>query len=126
MKVQDAFILSSLPEDVVIHELTHTDIFVFPSLYEPYGVVVQEAMSFGLPIVASNVGGIPKQMNDGVEGYLVPLGDSKVLAEVLRKLIMDPGLRKQMGKKSYKRATELPTWDNVCERFYQAVEECSH
>ena len=114
-----------LEEEYLSEKYRTSDILIVPSLYEGYGMVVREGMSFGLPIVASNVGGIPEQINDGIEGFLVQPGDSKVLAEALRKLIMDPGLRKQMGKKSYKRATELPTWDNVCERFYQAVEEFS-
>ena len=102
-------------------EYRTSDILIVPSLYEGYGMVVREGMSFGLPIVASNVGGILEQINDGVEGYLVPLGDSKVLAKALRKLIIDPDLREQMGKRSYKRATELPTWVEVCRKFYQAV-----
>ena len=98
-----------------------SDILIVPSLYEGYGMVVREGMSFSLPIIASNVGGIPEQMKNGVEGYLVPPGDSKALSEALRKLIIDQNMREQMGKKSYKRATELPAWDDVCERFYQVV-----
>lgn len=43
---------------------SEADIFVFPSLYEPFGIVFAEAMSFGLPIVATNVGGIPELVED--------------------------------------------------------------
>jgi len=102
------------------------DIFVMPSLYEAYGIVAQEAMSFQLPIIASNIGGISEQIRDGIEGFLIPPDDPDALALALKKLIDNPDLRITMGKSGRKRLNELPTWDNVCERFYQAVEECSH
>ena len=107
-------------------EYRTSDILIVPSLYEGYGMVVREGMSFGLPIVASNVGGIPEQIRDGIDGFLVPPGDPDALALALQELIDNPDLRISMGKRGRKRLNELPTWDDVCERFYQVVEECSH
>lgn len=97
------------------------DVFVLPALYEPYGMVIQEAMSFGLPVVASDIGGIPEQFTDGIEGFLVSPGDSKALAGALGKLIADPELRAQMRTAARKRAAELPTWDKVYNQFGQLL-----
>ena len=110
-----------LEGDDLARAYAEADIFVLPSLYEAYGIVVQEAMSFGLPVVASDVGGIPEQVTDEVEGLLIPPGDPAALAEALRRLIVDPQLRARMGERGRKRAAELPTWDEVCERFWQSV-----
>jgi len=99
-----------------------SDILIVPSLYEGYGMVVREGMSFGLPIIASKVGGIPEQIRDGIEGFLVPPDNPDALSLALKKLIDNPDLRITMGKRGRIRFNELPTWDDVCERFYQAVE----
>ena len=109
----------------LIEEYRTADILIVPSLYEGYGMVVREGMSFGLPIIASKVGGIPEQIRDGIEGFLIPPDDPDALALALKKLIDNPDLRITMGKSGRKRLKELPTWDNVCERFYQAVQGLS-
>ncbi|MCJ7791417.1 MAG: glycosyltransferase family 4 protein [Dehalococcoidia bacterium] len=114
-------LVGMLEGEELIKSYVDADIFVLPSDHEPYGIVVQEAMSFGLPVVASNVDGIPEQVNDGVEGFLLPPGDVAALAGALRKLIVNPELRMQMGERGRQRATELPTWEEVFERFYQAL-----
>ena len=106
-------------------EYRTSDILIVPSLYEGYGMVVREGMSFGLPIVASNVGGIPEQIRDGIDGFLVPPGDSHALAKSLQTLIGNPDLRINMVTSGRKRLNELPTWDDVCERFYQVVKGLS-
>ena len=114
-------LVGRLEGDDLAHAYAEADIFVLPSLYEAYGIVIQEAMSFGLPVVASDVGGIPEQVRDGVEGFLVPPGDPSALTEALHRLIEDPELRARMGKQGHQRAAELLTWDHVYERYYQAL-----
>lgn len=113
--------IGRLEGNELAHAYTDSDIFVLPSLYEAYGIVAQEAMSFGLPVVASNVGGIPEQFSDGIEGFLVPPDDPTALAKALHKLILDPKLRAQMGSAGRQHVSELPTWNEVCERFYQVL-----
>jgi glycosyltransferase involved in cell wall biosynthesis len=74
------------------------DIFVMPSKDESFGVAAVEASATGLPVVASNVGGIPEVVVDNVTGYLVEKKNMEKLAEAIEKLIHDPRLRLEMGK----------------------------
>lgn len=89
------------------------DIFVLPSLYEPWGMVIQEAMHFGLPIVASDTGGIPEQVTHLREALLVPPGDPEALAQAIERLLTDKGLRKKLVKNAYQRLRNMPTWEEV-------------
>lgn len=94
-------------------------IYVHPSLMEGYGMVLAEAMSFGLPIVASRVGAIPELIDDGVNGILVRSKDSKELAEAIRKLCEDNTIRMPMGKENYNRIKNLAKWHD----FYAILEK---
>jgi glycosyltransferase involved in cell wall biosynthesis len=73
--------------------LARADVFVFPSLVEPQGLVVLEAYAAGVPVVASRTGGIPEMLEDGVDGLLANRGDAADLAEVIRRMIDDESLR---------------------------------
>lgn len=75
------------------------DVFVFPTLGDPYGLVVDEAMACSLPIICTSaVGEIRDRVEEGVNGYLVPPGDIKALADQMEKLVFNRSLRKKMGK----------------------------
>jgi glycosyltransferase involved in cell wall biosynthesis len=74
------------------------DIFVLPSLNEGMGRVLVEAMSAGLPIVASRVGGIPDLIKDGQNGLLVPPADASALAKAISDLLADQEERIRMGE----------------------------
>lgn len=78
--------------------LSQSDIFVLPSSWEGLPLTIIEAMMAGLPVVASNVGGVSELIDDGVTGFLIPPGDSVKFAEAIKKLIADENLRKKMGE----------------------------
>lgn len=81
-----------------------SDVFVLPSCFEPYGVVVNEAMNFALPIVASEViGAVGDLVEHGRNGLLFAAGDVAQLARQLQHLIAHPQLRRQMGEESARR-----------------------
>lgn len=77
--------------------LSLLDIFVLASLDEGFGIVILEAMTASLPVVASRVGGIPEIINNNETGFLVKPADSKALAEGIIKLVEDKDLRARMG-----------------------------
>ena len=76
--------------------LEQATVFALPSLYEPLGIAVLEAMAAGVPVVASSVGGIPELVQPGRTGLLVPPGDVDALAAALIEVVTSPN-REGMG-----------------------------
>ncbi|HUP12423.1 MAG TPA: glycosyltransferase family 4 protein, partial [Niastella sp.] len=79
------------------NELERADIFVLPSFTECLPLTILEAMQFGLPVVATSVGGIPDILQEGVNGYLIPPGRPEVLTVRLKQLLENKNLRDEMG-----------------------------
>jgi len=74
-----------------------SDIVVVPSLQEAWGLVATEAMACGKPVIASRVGGLPDQIIDGFNGFLVPPRDPKAIADRILYLLENPSEMKRMG-----------------------------
>lgn len=83
------------------------DIFVLASLYEGLPVALMEALALGLPVVVTSVGGMPEIVENGVEGLIVPPGDSDAIAEALRSLIRDPDRLSTMAAAARRRGRKL-------------------
>jgi len=83
------------------------DLFVLPSHQEGMPVALMEAMSLGLPVVASRIGGVPDIVDSGIEGILVPPGDAAALAGALEELAADVGRRQAMGRAASARSAEF-------------------
>ena len=88
------------------------DVFVLPSFAEGTSKSVIEAMAHGLPIIATNVGGLPDLLTPDV-GILIPPGDSAALADAMQRLASDPALRKRMGQAARDRYLKLFAPDAV-------------
>jgi glycosyltransferase involved in cell wall biosynthesis len=91
-------------------------ISVVPSYSEGLPVVCIEAMSYGRPVVGTDVAGIQELVVDGVTGFLVPARDPARLREALLRLLADKELRLRMGKAGRDRIREMASWDRVTER----------
>lgn len=83
------------------------DIFCLSSRHEGYPIAVMEALALGVPVVATAVGGVAVAIRDGQEGRLVPPGDPAALAEALRSVAVDPGLRKKMARAARLRSEDF-------------------
>ena len=109
------------PEDLA-NEYKTANVFTLPAIVdhkgdtEGLGVVLIEAMELGLPIVASNVGGIPDVVVDGESGILVPEKDPAALADAFKRLEADPTLIQKLLAGARKRIEECFTWDGIIER----------
>jgi len=115
--------LGDVPDESLPQVYSESDIFVLPSLHaESFGLVLLEAMASGLPVVATNVGGIPEVLEDGKEGFLVK-PDERSIADALIKLLEDENLRKAMGKNGRKKAVEKYDWKNVGEKIEETYKE---
>lgn len=83
------------------------DVFVLTSSSESQCMPVTESMAYGKPVVVSDFGGIPDFVQDGVTGFLIPVGEPSRLLEAMRKLAVDPALRKAMGTRGRERFVDL-------------------
>ena len=99
------------------------DIFVLPSFGEGDPIALKEALASGKPLIGSNVGGIPMQIRDGWNGFLVEPGNEKMLAEKIRYLIENDEERERMGKNSRKLAEEEFSWEKIAGKYLKVYEE---
>lgn len=93
--------------------LRSVDVFVLSSRWEGMPLAVIEAMMSGLPVVATDVGGVSEAVVDGETGFLVPPGNSDALAVALDRLLADPALRRRMGDAGRRRALEHFTEESM-------------
>jgi glycosyltransferase involved in cell wall biosynthesis len=97
------------------------DVFVLPSWGEPWGLVINEAMAAGLPVVATDqVGASVDLIRDGVNGYVVPAHDVGALARALRQVLDDPVRAAEMGRQSARIIAPV-TFDAVAEGILAAI-----
>jgi len=98
------------------------DLFVMPSLYEGYGMVLAEAMARGLPIVCTT-GGAAAETVPVDAGIKVPPGDEKALSAAILRMLNDPGLRRRMGEASWVAGQKLPRWDDTARIIAGVIKE---
>ncbi|MCB4790810.1 MAG: glycosyltransferase family 4 protein [Elusimicrobia bacterium] len=105
LKVDDNFKFHGSLNHRLIDDLYRkADIFVMPSLIEGFGMSVVEAMSYGLPAVASKGTGIDDIVDDGINGFLVHPRSVGLIAGKIIKLLKDPALRQRMSENAFKKA----------------------
>jgi len=102
--------------------LAIADMYAHPARHEPFPNAILEAMSMGLPVVASRVGGIVDQVVDGESGLLVPANDPSALATGLRQLLSDPELRRAMGEAALARQQSEYSIDAMLAGFASAYD----
>src|SRR6056297_197185 len=132
------WIAEMLPREDVITMYTHAEVFVCPSVYEPFGIINLEAMACETPVVASAVGGIPEIVVPSETGLLVdvdptegesvepsdPAGFAKRLADGVNALMGDPARRAAMSTAARTRVEEQFSWRAIAEQtldFYKTL-----
>lgn len=100
------------------------DISVFPSVCdESFGVAVVEASACEKPVIVSRRGGLPEVVDENVTGLIVPSGDVEALAAAIEKLVVDPELRRRLGKQGRVRVTELYDWNENLAAMLESYKE---
>lgn len=110
--------------DRVAPLLAQVDLFLLPSSTESFGLVALEAMSSGVPVIASDVGGIPEVVEHGRTGYLAPVGDVDAMAAYAIELLQNEALHCQFGSEAREQARQrfdyrliVPQYERVYEKI---------
>jgi glycosyltransferase involved in cell wall biosynthesis len=103
--------------DDLTQKYQQANIFLFPSRHEGMPNAVLEAMSTGLPVVATRIAGSEELVIEGETGFLVQTENVDELRESLRRILIDPTQRKKMGLASRQRVEENYSWKNVAEQY---------
>lgn len=98
------------------------DVFVLASLHEGFGMVVNEALAHGLPVVASDAGALAQTLPPGV-GLSVSAGSVPDLQRALERVLMDHDLRYRLARAADAWARRLPTWTQQARRFQEWIED---
>ncbi len=96
------------------------DIFVMPTLFEGYGMVLAEAMACGLPIVSTKGGAAAFTVPDGA-ALKVPPGDVEALTEALKQALSNKKLRKKLADAAWEAGRKLPTWNETARKFAEVI-----
>lgn len=100
-----------------------TDIFLFPTRLEGFGLSIAEAMSCEKPVVATNCSSIPELIIDGKGGYLCPMDDVSAFAEAIRHLAEDENLRTTMGRFNRQRVLDLFTIEKMTQEYLKVYQK---
>jgi len=123
LKLESSVVLTGELEDTRL-AYAAMDVFVLPSAQpEPFGGVVMEAMSMGVPVIATAIGGSLDQVADGVTGFLIPPSDPQALAEKIELLIRDPALRSRMAQAGPERIGQTFSLEGMVQRLERLYRE---
>lgn len=112
-----------LAGDEKIKRLNEADVFILPSYIEGVPICILEAEVFHLPIISTNIGGIPEIVKHGINGYTLTAGDKKQLGEAILEMANNKDLRENMGRASYKFAEPhlIPVVEKQLKELYESI-----
>jgi glycosyltransferase involved in cell wall biosynthesis len=99
------------------------DIFCFPTMGEPFGKAVAEAMACGKPVIATNIGGPAEIIQDGVDGILVPPSNPEAIAQQIIRLIENRDERRRLGERARETAVNRFSWSKIAEKYHRLYSE---
>jgi glycosyltransferase involved in cell wall biosynthesis len=99
------------------------DILIAPTVREGFGLAIAEAMACGLPVVASDCSAIPELIDDGMGGFLCPVGDVKAFADKINLLADSPKLRHEMGEYTRAKVEKMFTLDRMVKEYQDLFQE---
>jgi len=121
-------IIPGIPSDSgeLVDAYHAADVFLLPSIHEPFGIVILEAWSAGLPVLASRVGGIPHFVEDGVDGLLFDPEEDPSLIAAFQALTDDGARAKGLAEMGQKKAREEYDWDAITGKLIGIYDEVLH
>ncbi|WP_143147804.1 glycosyltransferase [Desulforamulus hydrothermalis] len=111
-------------DDITRNCLYHyADVAVIPSLYEPFGIVVLEAMAARTPVVVSDTGGLSEIIEHGVNGLKAYTGNANSLADCILHCLLDPAAAGQLQERAYRDVIEKYNWDTIARQTKKVYRE---
>lgn len=114
-----------IPDDDLKSLYKCADVAVFPSYYEPFGIVALEAMVAKVAVVVSNTGGLNQIVENGVNGMKFEAGNSRALADCIVELLLKPELAGRIVEQAYQSLQHAYRWDDIAVRTYEVYAEAS-
>ncbi len=100
--------IPSLPHDAVLNLMSENDVFIFPSLFEGFGLVITEAMAQGTPVITTDRTCGPDIITDGEDGWIVEAGKAQPIRDLLEKFINNPEILCEVGRAAMNTANKRP------------------
>jgi glycosyltransferase involved in cell wall biosynthesis len=100
--------IPSLPHERILEEMRAHDVFVFPSLFEGFGLVITEAMSQGTPVVTTERTAGPDLITHGKNGWLIQAGSTELLVRQLEEIVRNPEIAQEAGVHARRTAAARP------------------
>lgn len=130
LKLADRIVFPGFIDDATRNMLlTRAVVCVFPSYYEPFGIVALEAMASRVPVIVSNTGGFREIIHDGQDGLMAEPGNVKDLARALKRMLSSVELRKLLAERGYRKAVSQFDWGHIAKhtlQIYESVIESRH
>ncbi len=122
LHIKNCEIIGRVPLSEVSKFYKNASLFCLPTKVEPFGIAFIEAMSYGLPIIATRIGGVPDFVFPGKNGLLVDSGDVEALSLALMDLLKDANKRKDYGHASLEIVQDRYSWEKVGQRLKEHIE----
>lgn len=103
----------------------HSRVAVFPSLYEPFGIVALEAMTTNTPVIVGDVGGLSEIIRDGENGLKVKPGDEEELAEAIIRLLANKEFADHLSEQAYNEVMSVYNWDQIAQSTIEVYRDAA-
>jgi glycosyltransferase involved in cell wall biosynthesis len=121
--LQYVHFLGNLPHHKALQVVAKSSVFVLSSYEEGLPTALIEAMAFGKPVVATNVGGVSEVIKDGINGILVPPKSPEKLAESIEQLLCNSQLGRELSETA-SRSVKGYSWNKIAESYLKVYQMC--
>ncbi len=116
-------IIGYVPDDKLVVSYQQAKLFALPSIFEPFGMTVLEAMACGIPVIVSKFGGIRTVISSGENGLLIDPSNNREFAKAIIKLLKDKNLASNLGREGCKTIHKYFSWEAIAEKHMSFYKE---
>lgn len=107
-----------VPDELLVPSYQQAELFVLPSIFEPFGMTALEAMACGRAVVASKFGGIKNVVSSGDNGLLIDPYDQKEFAEAMIRFLKEPKSAERMGLRGCETIQKYFSWEAIADKHF--------